>query len=166
MFNTTWPHLFWKIFVNFLTSTLLRAQNTMLLSKVRRRFFQILWPSQKTQTLLFIENSRIGFTYDQILGNFDLLLGFTEFQIIIKNEAVKKDFLCYSVLTFQWLSFARRTAAAATRKLSSRTRKVGKIGASLDSRLMYWIPILYFFPLSAFGWHNENKSFLERHSKN
>ena len=44
-------HLFWKIFVNFLTSTLLRAQNTTLLSKVRQRFFQILWPSQKTQTL-------------------------------------------------------------------------------------------------------------------
>ena len=51
MYNTTCPHLFWKIFVNFLTSTLLRTQNTMLLSKVRRRFFQILWPSQKTQTL-------------------------------------------------------------------------------------------------------------------
>ena len=51
MYNTTWPHLFWKIFVDFLTSTLLRAQNTTLLSKVRRRFFQILWPSQKTQTL-------------------------------------------------------------------------------------------------------------------
>ena len=34
-----------------MTSTLLRAQNTTLLSKVRRRFFQILWPSQKTQTL-------------------------------------------------------------------------------------------------------------------
>ena len=29
----------------------LRAQNTTLLSKVRRRFFQILWPSQKTQNL-------------------------------------------------------------------------------------------------------------------
>jgi hypothetical protein len=28
--------------------TLLRAKNTTLLSKVRRRFFQILWPSQKT----------------------------------------------------------------------------------------------------------------------
>ena len=34
-----------------MTSTLLRTQNTTLLSKVRRRFFQILWPSQKTQTL-------------------------------------------------------------------------------------------------------------------
>ena len=44
-------HLFWKIFVGFLTSTLLRAQNTTLLSKVRQRFFHILWPSQKTQTL-------------------------------------------------------------------------------------------------------------------
>ena len=43
MYNTTWPHLFWKIFVDFLTSTV---------SKIRRRFFQILWPSQKTQTLL------------------------------------------------------------------------------------------------------------------
>ena len=30
--------MFWKIFVNFLTSTLLCAQNTTLLSKVRRRF--------------------------------------------------------------------------------------------------------------------------------
>ena len=30
---------------------LLRAQNTTLLSKVQQRFFQILWPSQKTQTL-------------------------------------------------------------------------------------------------------------------
>ena len=39
----TCPH-FW---------TLLRAQNTTLLSKVRRRFFQILWPSQKTQTLIY-----------------------------------------------------------------------------------------------------------------
>ena len=51
MYNTTCPHLFWKIFVDFLTSTLLRAQNTALLSKVRQRFFQILWPSQITQTL-------------------------------------------------------------------------------------------------------------------
>jgi hypothetical protein len=34
-----WPHLFWKIFVDFLTSTLLRTQNTTLLLKVRRRFF-------------------------------------------------------------------------------------------------------------------------------
>ena len=48
MYNTTCPHLFLKIFVNFLTSTLLRLQNTTLLSKVRRRFFQIF---QKTQTL-------------------------------------------------------------------------------------------------------------------
>ena len=40
-----------KIFVDFLTSTLLHAQNTTLLPKVRQRFFQILWPSQKTQTL-------------------------------------------------------------------------------------------------------------------
>ena len=39
MYNTTWPNLFWKIFVDFLTSTLLRAQNTTLLSKVRWRFF-------------------------------------------------------------------------------------------------------------------------------
>ena len=53
MYNTTCPHLLLKIFVDFLTSTLLRAQNTTLLSKVRRRFFfQILWPSQKIQTLL------------------------------------------------------------------------------------------------------------------
>ena len=51
MYNTTWPHLFWKIFVDFLTSTLLRAQNTTLVSKVQRRSFQILWPSQKIQTL-------------------------------------------------------------------------------------------------------------------
>ena len=45
--------IFWEktIFVEFLTSTLLLAQNTTLLSKVRPRFFQILWPSQKTQTL-------------------------------------------------------------------------------------------------------------------
>ena len=121
--------------------------------------------SKKTLVVvLFIENSRICFIYDQILGNFDSLLGFEEFQKFIKNEAIKKDFLRYSVLIFQWLSFARRTAAAATRKLSSRTRKVGKIGASLGSRLMYWIPILYFFPLSAFGCHNENKSFLEWHT--
>ena len=40
------PHLFWKIFANFLTSALLYAQNTLLLSTVRQRFFQILWPSQ------------------------------------------------------------------------------------------------------------------------
>ena len=51
LYNTTCPHLFWKIFVDVLTSTLLHAQNTTLLSKVRWRFFQILWPSQKTQTL-------------------------------------------------------------------------------------------------------------------
>ena len=37
--------------VDFLTSSLLRAQNMTLLSKVRRRFCQILWPSQKNQTL-------------------------------------------------------------------------------------------------------------------
>jgi len=37
--NTTCPHLFLKIFVNFLTSMLLCAQNTTLLSKVQRRFF-------------------------------------------------------------------------------------------------------------------------------
>ena len=54
MYNTTCPHLFRKFFINFLTSTLLRTQNMKLLSKVRRRFFQILWPSQKTQTLLAI----------------------------------------------------------------------------------------------------------------
>ena len=29
-----------------------RPQNTMLLSKVRRRFFQILWPSQKTLIMI------------------------------------------------------------------------------------------------------------------
>ena len=34
-------------------SALLRAQNTTLLSKVRQRFFQILWPSKKPQTLIF-----------------------------------------------------------------------------------------------------------------
>ena len=39
-------HLFWKIFVNFLTSTLLRAQNKTLLSKLRQRFFQISWSPQ------------------------------------------------------------------------------------------------------------------------
>ena len=38
MYNTTWPYLFLKIFY-FLTSTLLPAQNTTLLSKVQRRFF-------------------------------------------------------------------------------------------------------------------------------
>ena len=110
--------------------------------------------SSKKALVLFMENSRIWFIYERLLVNFYSFLGFTEFQKFTKNEAVKEDFLRYSVLTFQWLSFARRTAAAATRKLSSRTRKVGKIGASLDSRLMYWIPILYFFPLSAFGCHN------------
>ena len=57
MYNTTWPHLFWKIFVDFLTSTLLRAQNTTLLSKVRRNFFRIFWTSQKTQTLTKTELS-------------------------------------------------------------------------------------------------------------
>ena len=35
----TCPHLKKKIFVDFLTSMLLRAQNTTLLSKVRQRFF-------------------------------------------------------------------------------------------------------------------------------
>ena len=35
----TCPHFLKKILVNFLTSTLLRAQNTTLLSKVRQRFF-------------------------------------------------------------------------------------------------------------------------------
>ena len=37
----TSPHLFRKIFVDFLTSTLFRAQNTTLLSKIRRRYFQM-----------------------------------------------------------------------------------------------------------------------------
>ena len=41
---------FEKLFVDFLTRVLLRAQNTMLLSKVQQIFLQILWPSQKTQT--------------------------------------------------------------------------------------------------------------------
>ena len=50
--RTTCPHFFLKVIVDFLTSMQLRAQNTTLLSKVRRRFFQILWPSQKTQTLI------------------------------------------------------------------------------------------------------------------
>ena len=50
----TCSHFLKKIFMDFLTSTLLRTQNMKLLSKVRRRFFQILWPSQKTQTLLAI----------------------------------------------------------------------------------------------------------------
>ena len=44
------------MFVDFLTSTLLRAQNTTLLSKVQWRFFQILWPFQKTQTLNICRN--------------------------------------------------------------------------------------------------------------
>ena len=39
LYNTTWPHVFWKIFVNFLTSRLLRTQNTVLLSKVQQTFF-------------------------------------------------------------------------------------------------------------------------------
>ena len=39
MNNTTCPHLFWKIFIDFLTSTLLREQNTTLWSKVWRIFF-------------------------------------------------------------------------------------------------------------------------------
>ena len=38
--------------IDFLTSMLLRALNMTLLSKVQQIFFQILWPSQKTQTLL------------------------------------------------------------------------------------------------------------------
>ena len=46
-------HIFLKIFVDFLISKLLRAQNTTLLSKVQQIFFQILWPSQKTQTLCY-----------------------------------------------------------------------------------------------------------------
>ena len=50
----TCPHLFWKIFVNFLTSTLFCAKNTTLLSKAWQRFVQILWPSQKIQTLTII----------------------------------------------------------------------------------------------------------------
>ena len=33
------------------TTLILLKQNTTLLSKVRQRFFQSLWPSQKTQTL-------------------------------------------------------------------------------------------------------------------
>ena len=39
MYNTSWPHFSWKIFVDFLTSTLLHTQNMTLLSKVRWRFF-------------------------------------------------------------------------------------------------------------------------------
>ena len=35
LYNRTCPYFLKKIFVNFLTSTLLRAQNTTLLSKVR-----------------------------------------------------------------------------------------------------------------------------------
>ena len=37
----------WQLFDNFAAC----AQNTTLILKVWRRFFQILWPSQKTQTL-------------------------------------------------------------------------------------------------------------------
>ena len=47
LYDTTCPKFVEKISADFGTSTLLRAQNTMLLSKVRR----MLWPSQKTQTL-------------------------------------------------------------------------------------------------------------------
>ena len=53
MYNTTWPHLFWKIFVAFLTSTLLRTQNTTLLSKVLRRFF--------SNFVAFSENPKFNF---------------------------------------------------------------------------------------------------------
>ena len=45
-------HIFEKTFINFLTSTLLRAQNTTLLSKVRQIFFQILWPENPNFTKL------------------------------------------------------------------------------------------------------------------
>ena len=53
LYNTTWPHLFLKYSSTFWqVCTLLRAQNTTLLSKVRRRFFQILWPSHNIWTLI------------------------------------------------------------------------------------------------------------------
>ena len=58
MYNTTWPHLFWKIFVNFLTSTLLRVQNTTLLSKVRRRFFSNFVAFSENPNFIYIRNSR------------------------------------------------------------------------------------------------------------
>ena len=89
MYNTTWPYLFWKIFIDFLTSTLLRAQNTTLLSKVRRRFFQILWPSQKTQTL-----------------NHGLFFKVVEWKYIlnwIENSGLKSRLLyCFRSQVFTW----------------------------------------------------------------
>ena len=72
----TCPHLFLKIFVNFLTSTMLRAQNTTLLSKVRRRFFQILWPSQKTQTLQNLVLALKSAKYDMIFNSFKRVVSF------------------------------------------------------------------------------------------
>ena len=77
------------------------------------------------------------------ISNNKKVRSFLIFFIIFRNQFTARTFFYHSILTFQWLPFTRRTAA---RKLSSRTRKVGKIGASLDSRLMYWIPILYFSP--------------------
>ena len=60
-------NLFWKIFTDFLTSTLLRAQNTTFLSKVWRIFFQILWPSQKTQTLTNLHEKPIWSNWRKLL---------------------------------------------------------------------------------------------------
>ena len=60
LYNTTCPHLFLKIFVDFLTSTLLRTQNKTFLSKVRRRFFfkfcGLLW-KPKLYQITFSKNS-------------------------------------------------------------------------------------------------------------
>ena len=62
MYNTTCPHLFLKIFVNFLTSLLLRAQNTMLLSKVRQIFF--------SNFVAFSENPNFTFYFLFLIDNF------------------------------------------------------------------------------------------------
>ena len=51
MYNTTWPHFFWKIFIDFLTSTLLQQRTRCSSQKYDEDFFQILWPSQNTQIL-------------------------------------------------------------------------------------------------------------------
>ena len=74
MYNTICPHLFLKIFVDFLTSTLLPPQNKTLLLKVRRRFFQILWSFRKPKLYYLVQWILLhGMLLWRQLGTFPLL---------------------------------------------------------------------------------------------
>ena len=88
MYNTTSPHLFWKIFVNFLTTTLFRTEYDAL---VRRRFSSNFVafsenPNFKGYESIYFLNFQFGFkvrlgfkVFMKLYLNCTYLYGFTWF---------------------------------------------------------------------------------------